>query len=178
MGGLGTYEGASKVRKRIKHQDVYVRVIGGPKVGMIAKVKEVKHHNYSRSDFLLHVDGIRAFTVNGKHLVELVDYVGPTSSVVEKEKPKEYFDFFNRKIKQGDVIYFARSGKSRGGIEMVMGTVKTLDNKGLWASVFQVNEQRLSSTDLIRVSKPERSLIIDAGITNYALIAKISGGFA
>src|SRR5690606_32023528 len=112
-----------------------------------AIVKDIKHHHYSRHDFLLHVDGLNPFTVNGRHLEELINYSGPTSKKIKVDSPKDYYDFFSRKICIGNVIYFARSSKSRGGIEMVMGTVLDANHRGLWVNTFQINDQKITSTD-------------------------------
>jgi hypothetical protein len=170
---LNNYQTAMGLLKAMEDGPQYAKVIAGPRAGTIGRVMQVSSKYYSAHEYRLSVKGKRPFWVKGSFLEHLVNWAGGTFFAEDKATPF-YNDLMGRRIEIGHTILFPR-GTEGARVDMVMGTVKQISEKGtIYAKLFksgQGNEDVLSA--LVRVGKPSSAMIIDNGTVNQVMLAKL-----
>lgn len=171
---LNHFNAATTLIEMMKDGPQFVEVILGPKIGTIGQVTEVRSKYYSAHDYRIAVKGHKAFWIKGHSLKHLQGYRGPTRYLIDRSIPR-HFDIMGRKIEIGHTVLFPRITDG-AKVDMVMGTVKRISEKGtIYAKLFHNSQgQEYLTSDLVRIGKPCRAMIIDNGTVDQVLLAKLS----
>lgn len=170
---LNNYHTAMGLLKAMEEGAQFVRVTAGPREGTVGRVMQVTSKYYSAHEYQIAVKGKRPFWVKGSSLEHLENWRGGTHFAEDKTTPS-YNDLMGRTIEIGHTILFPR-GTEGARVDMVMGTVKKISDKGtIYARLFksgQGNEEVLSA--LVRVGKPNSAMILDKGTVDQVMLAKL-----
>lgn len=171
---LNMHQSAMTLLKAMEEGPQFVRVTAGPRVGTVGRVMQVNSKYYSAHEYQVAVKGKRPFWVKGSHLEHLANWRGGTHFAEDKTTPT-YNDLMGRTIEVGHTILFPR-GTDGARVDMVMGTVRRISNKGaIYARLFksgQGNDDIKGA--LVRVGKPTSAMILDKGTVDQVMLAKLS----
>jgi hypothetical protein len=170
---LNNYHAATSLIKSMEDGPQFVRIISGVREGTVGRVVSVRSKYYSAHDYQLSVNGRRSFWMKGSELEHLADWKGGTHFVEDRETTPRFNDLMGRTIEIGHTILFPR-GTEGARVDMVMGTVKKISDKGaIYAKLFK-SAQGNKAGDLVRVGKPTSAMILDGGTVNQVMLAKLS----
>ena len=170
---LNDFKTATTLIKAMEDGPQYVRVTAGSRIGTIGRVMMVRTKYYSAHDYQLAVKGRRSFWMKGSDLEHLPNHRSGTHYIVNHETPT-YNDLMGRRIEVGQTILFPR-GCEGARVDMVMGTVRRISNKGaIYAKLFKSGQGNDLGDGLVRVGKPGSAMIIDKGTTDQVMLAKLA----
>jgi hypothetical protein len=169
---LNNYQAAMSLIASMEDGPQFVRVIAGLREGTVGRVMSVRSKYYSAHDYQLAVGTRRGFWIKGSELEHLPNWKGGTHFAEDPETPR-FNDLMGRTIEIGHTIIFPR-GTEGARVDMVMGTVKKISDKGtIYAKLFK-SAQGNTATDLVRVGKPASAMILDKGTVDQVMLAKLS----
>lgn len=170
---LNNYHTAMGLLKAMEDGSQFVRVTAGPREGTVGRVIQVNSKYYSAHEYQIAVKGKRPFWVKGSSLEHLENWGGGTHFAEDKTTPA-YNDLMGRTICIGQTILFPR-GTEGARVDMVMGTVKKISEKGtIYARLFKSGQGNEVLSELVRVGKPNSAMILDNGTVNQVMIAKLT----
>jgi len=170
---LNNYNAATNLIKSMEDGAQYVRVVAGPREGTVGRVMSVRSKYYSAHDYQLAVNGRRSFWMKGSDLEHLSNWRGGTHFSNNPQTPV-YNDLLGRRLEVGQTILFPR-GTEGARVDMVMGTVKKISDKGaIYAKLFKSGQGNELEDGLVRVGKPGSAFIIDKGAADQVMLAKLA----
>jgi hypothetical protein len=170
---LNNFDAATSLVESMQISAQYVRITAGQREGTVGMVMDHKSEYYSSHEYRIKVRGRRSFWIKGSELLHLKNWDGGTNYVQRTEVPR-YNDLMGRQIDVGHTIYFPR-GTEGALCDMIMGTVKKISDKGtIYVKVFMNSQGGELVAETIRVGRPSQAMIIDKGMFDQVLLAKLS----
>lgn len=170
---LNNFNTATYLIKSMESGPQYVRVTAGPREGTVGRVMSVRSKYFSSHDYQLAVKGRRSFWMKGSDLEHVEDWKGGTHYAVCHDTPSHH-DLMGRTIEVGQTILFPR-GTEGARVDMVMGTVKKISDKGaIYAKLFKSGQGNEVGSELVRVGKPNSAMIISKDLGDHVMLAKLA----
>lgn len=174
MQDLSQYNAAAFLTDNMKVGPQFVRVTRGPRAGTIGMVTEIRAKYFSEHEYQIACKGRKRFWVKGKDLIHVADHSGETQFVQNANYEVKHNDMMGKELQVGQVIMFHRTLEGCGQVELVLGTIKRLQKSGtVYARLFKAARSGELPRNLVKVGVPASTLVMDKGVMNDVLIAKM-----
>jgi hypothetical protein len=174
MQDLSQYNAAAFLTGNMKVGPQYVRVTRGPRAGTIGMVTEIRAKYFSEHHYQIACKGRKRFWVKGQDLAHVADHHGETNYIHDADYKVTHTDMMGKELQTGQVIMFHRSMEGCGQVELVLGTIKKIQNNGtIYAKLFKAARSEELPNSLVKVGVPASTMVMDKGVMNDVLIAKM-----
>lgn len=176
---LTFYETAKAIKLLAKNIDQYVIITAGVRRGSIAKIITVEHKNFSVHNYKLWIKGCRIFWMPGHSIQYISDYAGETQ-LINDSVPSLHKDFMDRDITVGSLLYFYQICRAETGTNLpvlILAVVRQHKlNNTVWVQPIKIDQKVVCdiTIKLIRLTKPERSMIIDKKTVETLMLYRLS----
>ena len=169
---MKSFPSAAFIQEKMKSGEVFATVVEGKFKDTIGKVIRVERIHYDRHNYFLEISG-KSHKFCGSILKESSTH--EVSLVHDDKYRKEYRDFNDRLIANGNTIIITKQSSKNSTIEVIIGNVRKIDDSGIFVEPFAVNGTYMSdNAKYIRIIKTNTAIVLDSSTASACMVQRLS----
>ncbi|MNK54315.1 hypothetical protein D3C87_732970 [compost metagenome] len=169
---LKSFHSAAFIQEKMREGDVFATVIDGKYKDTVGKIQQVVRKHYDRHEYYLEVGG-KSLKFCGGILKQ--SSVHEVTLKLNQNYQREFRDFNERIIALNNVLIITKQSKQNCSNEVMIGTVRKIDDTGVFVAPFAVNGLYTNeSTKYVRVVKTNSAIILDESTRHACMVQRLS----
>lgn len=169
---LKSFHSAAFILEKMRERDVFATVIEGKYEGTVGKIQRVVRKHYDRHDYFLEI-GAKSIKFCGSILKESSSH--EVTLQLNQNYQREFRDFNERTIELNNVLIISVPSKKNSSHEVIIGTVRKIDETGVFVAPFAVNGTYTNeSAKYVRVIKTASSIILDNTTQHACMLQRLA----